>query len=83
MADPSVLQIALMLLAPGGLAAAAGAGAVKLVLNGTKQKVEQIDERTKTTHQAVKRLHERVDTLELEAAFEKGKEAMRRELSQE
>ena len=76
MLDSPTIQILLATLAPGGIAGLA----VKLVLNGTRERVKAIDDRTLNTQKAVEALHARVDAIELNAADERGYDRARREI---
>jgi hypothetical protein len=77
--DNPTLQLLLQVAAPGGLAGLA----VKLMLNGSRERIKSIDEKIdkvaevgQDTQKAVIRLHTRVDALELESAYEKGRQSV-------
>lgn len=77
--DSSTVQIALAVLAPGGIAGLA----VKLMLNGSKQRIIDIGSDVKDVKKSVTRLHVRVDAIELNAAMEEGRKQGREEALKE
>jgi hypothetical protein len=72
-------QLIGLVLAPSGVVAAT----IKLVLNGSKQRIIDIGDDVKDVKRAVTRLHTRVDAVELNQALEEGKRMGRAELIKE
>jgi hypothetical protein len=75
--DPGVTQLILGIAGPSGVLALVA----KLMLNGSKQrlinvdhKLDSLSENVVDTKKAVTRLHVRVDALELEQAHEQGRQ---------